>query len=112
MGFNSDPDLAVLQDLATTIAERNGADPASSYTASLLNKGAEKCARKFGEEAIELILASVAGDREHATSEAADVLYHLLVLLESADVKLDDVLAKLRAREGVSGHAEKASRTS
>ncbi len=112
MGFSSDPDLAVLKDLAGTIASRKGADPASSYTASLLDKGVEKCGKKFGEEAIEIILAAASGDRGHTAAEAADVLYHLLVLLEAADVPLDDVLAKLRAREGVSGHAEKAARTS
>ncbi len=112
MGFSSDPDLAVLKDLANTIASRKGADPASSYTASLLNKGVEKCAKKFGEEAVEIILAAASGDRDHTAAEAADVLYHLLVLLEAADVPLDDALARLRVREGVSGHAEKASRTS
>lgn len=112
MGLSSNPDLIVLKDLAATIASRRGADPASSYTASLLNKGVEKCAKKFGEEAVEIILAAASGDRKHTAAEAADVVYHLLVLLEAADVDLDDVLAKLREREGVSGHAEKASRTS
>ena len=112
MGLSSNPDLEVLKDLAATIASRKGADPASSYTASLLDKGVEKCARKFGEEAIEVILAAASGDQDHTAAEAADVLYHLLVLLEAADVPLDEVLAKLRAREGVSGHAEKASRAS
>ena len=112
MGLSANPDLDVLKDLAATIASRKGADPASSYTASLLDKGVEKCAKKFGEEAVEVILASASGDRDHTAAEAADVLYHLFVLLESSDVSLDDVLARLRAREGVSGHAEKASRTS
>ncbi|MEM7428195.1 MAG: phosphoribosyl-ATP diphosphatase [Pseudomonadota bacterium] len=112
MGFRSDPDLAVLKDLAETIAARKGTDPASSYTASLLAKGVDKCAKKFGEEAVEVILAAASGDRDHTAAEAADVLYHLLVLLEAADVPLVQVMAALRAREGVSGHAEKAARAS
>ena len=102
--------LTVLAELAATVQDRKSADASSSYTASLLAKGAEKCARKFGEEAIELILAAVSGDKSHTTAEAADVLYHLLVLLEATDTPLDEVLDALERRQGTSGHAEKASR--
>lgn len=99
-----------LQDLADIIAARKGADPESSWTAKLLSKGPEKCAEKFGEEAIEAIVEAVKGDKERLTSEAADVLYHLLVMLASRDVALDDVLAELARRQGTSGIAEKAAR--
>lgn len=100
----------VLARLEATIAARKGASPDASYTASLLAGGAEKCAKKFGEEAIEAALAAVSGDKDRLTAEAADVLYHLIVMLAEADVSLNDVAAALAAREGVSGHDEKASR--
>ncbi|MDO8883282.1 phosphoribosyl-ATP diphosphatase [Pseudotabrizicola sp.] len=99
-----------LSRLAATIAARKGTDPDSSWTAKLLAKGPEKCAEKFGEEAIEAIIEAVKGDRAKLTSEAADVLYHFLVMLAACDVRLADVLAELDRREGVSGIAEKASR--
>ena len=99
-----------LARLAATIDARRGADPESSWTAKLLAKGPEKAAQKFGEEAVEAIVEAVKGDRERLTSEAADVLYHLLVMLAARDVKLADVLAELDRREGTSGIAEKASR--
>jgi phosphoribosyl-ATP pyrophosphohydrolase len=99
-----------LARLAATIAARKGADPETSWTAKLLAKGPEKCAEKFGEEAVEAIIEAVKGDRERLTSEAADVLYHLLVMLAARDVTLDEVLAELDRREGKSGIAEKASR--
>jgi phosphoribosyl-ATP pyrophosphohydrolase len=99
-----------LATLAATIATRIGADPETSWTAKLLSKGPEKCAAKFGEEAIEAIIEAVKGDRSALTSEAADVLYHLLVMLASRDVALADVLAELDRREGLSGIAEKAAR--
>jgi phosphoribosyl-ATP pyrophosphohydrolase len=102
--------MTTLDRLAATIAARKGADPDSSWTAKLLAKGPEKCAEKFGEEAVEAIIEAVKGDRERLTSEAADVLYHLLVMLAARDVTLADVLAELERREGVSGVAEKASR--
>ncbi len=102
--------MSVLHDLAATIAARKGVDPDSSWTAKLLAKGPEKCAEKFGEEAIEAIIEAVKGDQEKLTSEAADVLYHLLVMLAARDVPLDDVLAELSRRQGTSGIAEKASR--
>jgi len=99
-----------LERLAATIASRKGADPETSWTAKLLAKGPEKCAEKFGEEAIEAIVEAVKGDRTRLTAEAADVLYHLLVMLASRDVSLADVLAELERREGTSGIAEKDAR--
>jgi phosphoribosyl-ATP pyrophosphohydrolase len=102
--------MSVLNDLAATIAQRAKADPESSWTAKLLAKGPEKCAEKFGEEAIEAVIEAVKGDQEKLTYEAADVLYHLLVMLEARDVALDDVLAELARRQGLSGLAEKAAR--
>jgi phosphoribosyl-ATP pyrophosphohydrolase len=99
-----------LTRLAATINARRGADPDTSWTAKLLAKGPEKCAEKFGEEAIEAIIEAVKGDRAALTSEAADVLYHLLVMLAARDVALDEVLAELDRREAQSGLAEKAAR--
>ncbi|MFV2052150.1 phosphoribosyl-ATP diphosphatase [Aliiroseovarius sp. YM-037] len=102
--------MTTLETLAATIAARKGADPDTSWTAKLLSSGPEKCAEKFGEEAVEAIIAAVKGDRDNLTAEAADVLYHLLVMLTACDVSLDDVLAELARREGTSGIAEKAAR--
>lgn len=102
--------MTILTQLATTIESRKSADPDDSWTAKLLSKGPEKCAEKFGEEAVEAIIAAVKNDRDNLTAEAADVLYHLLVMLASRDVPLTDVLAELERREGTSGIAEKASR--
>ena len=102
--------MSALERLSETILARRSADPESSWTAKLLAKGPEKCAEKFGEEAIEAIIEAVKGDRAKLTSEAADVVYHLLVMLASRDVSLQDVLAELERREGVSGIAEKAAR--
>ncbi len=102
--------MTALTRLAATITARKGADPDTSWTAKLLSRGPEKCAEKFGEEAIEAIIEAVKGDRDRLTSEAADVLYHLLVMLAARDVTLADVLAELERREGVSGIAEKAGR--
>lgn len=99
-----------LNDLYATILARKSADPDSSWTAQLLAKGPEKCAEKFGEEAIEAIIEAVKGDRAALTSEAADVLYHLMVMLAARDVSLDDVLSELANRQSRSGLAEKASR--
>ncbi len=99
-----------LDDLATLIASRKGADTDSSWTAKLLSQGPEKCAEKFGEEAIEAIIEAVKGDKAKLASEAADVLYHLLVMLAARDVTLNDVMAELEKRQGQSGIAEKASR--
>ena len=102
--------MTPLQILAATIESRRGADPDSSWTAKLLAKGPEKCAEKFGEEAIEAIIEAVKGDRDRLVSEAADALYHLLVMLAARDLTLADVEAELDRREGRSGIAEKASR--
>jgi phosphoribosyl-ATP pyrophosphohydrolase len=99
-----------LDDLATMIAARAEADPDTSWTAKLLSKGPEKCAEKFGEEAVEAIIEAVKGDRDALTSEAADVLFHLLVMLQSRNVALSDVMAELARRQGTSGLAEKAAR--
>lgn len=100
-----------LEELETIIASRKDADPDSSWTAKLLAKGPEKCAEKFGEEAVEAIIATVKNDRENLTSEAADVLYHLMVMLAVRGVSLADVMAVLDARTGQSGIAEKAGRS-
>lgn len=102
--------MSALDRLAATIAARKGADPETSWTAKLLSKGPSKCAEKFGEEAVEAIIEAVKGDRDRLTAEAADVLYHLLVMLAARDVTLAEVLAELERREGQSGLAEKASR--
>lgn len=102
--------MSVLHDLEQVIASRKGADPDSSWTAKLLAKGPEKCAEKFGEEAIEAIIAAAKNDRDNLSYEAADVLYHLLVMLAARDVALDDVLDELSRRQGLSGLAEKAAR--
>lgn len=99
-----------LTRLAATIATRKGADPESSWTAKLLAQGPEKCAEKFGEEAVEAIIEAVKGDKAKLTTEAADVLYHLLVMLAARDVTLQDVLAELDKRAGTSGLTEKAAR--
>jgi phosphoribosyl-ATP pyrophosphohydrolase len=99
-----------LEKLAATIAARKGKDPETSWTARLLASGPEKCAEKFGEEAVEAIIEAVKGDRERLTAEAADVIYHLLVMLTARDVTLADVLAELNRRDGTSGIAEKAAR--
>jgi phosphoribosyl-ATP pyrophosphohydrolase len=98
--------------LQTTIAARKGADPQSSYTAKLLGEGPERAAKKFGEEAVETVIAAIKGDPEEMAAESADLIYHWLVLLTGAGVSLDQVAAKLEAREGTSGLAEKASRSS
>ncbi|MEW5421294.1 phosphoribosyl-ATP diphosphatase [Amorphus sp. 3PC139-8] len=100
-----------LATLAATIAERAKADPSRSYTAKLAHKGQAHCARKFGEEAVEAIVAAVEGDAEGLRAEAADVLYHLLVLLEVAGVSYQDVVAELANRTGQTGLEEKAART-
>lgn len=99
-----------IKALAATIEARKGADPDGSWTAKLLSKGPEKCAEKFGEEAVEAIIEAVKGDRAALASEAADVMYHLLVMCAARDVTLADIEAELAGRTGQSGVAEKASR--
>ncbi|MBY4892647.1 phosphoribosyl-ATP diphosphatase [Rhodobacteraceae bacterium N5(2021)] len=102
--------MTPLQQLAETILDRKSADPDTSWTAKLLSKGPEKCAEKFGEEAVEAIIEAVKGDRDKLTSEAADALYHLLVMCAARDVSLADIEAELARRHGTSGLAEKAAR--
>jgi phosphoribosyl-ATP pyrophosphohydrolase len=106
----ADYKLEVLAALADEIARRKQASPEESYTAKLLSQGPAKCAKKLGEEAVEAALAAVSGDKAHITSESADLLYHLLVMLEATGVSLADVMAELVRRKGVGGIAEKASR--
>ena len=99
-----------LDDLFKTIEARANANPDSSWTAKLLAKGPEKCAEKFGEEAIEAIIEAVKNDRPKLVSEAADVLFHLLVMLKSRDIHLDEVMSELARRQYQSGIAEKNAR--
>ena len=101
-----------LDTLEGVIRARQGGDPDTSYVAKLFARGRAKIAQKLGEEATETVIAAIQDDRAAMTSEAADLLFHLLVLLADADVRLDDVRAELRRREGVSGIAEKAGRAS
>lgn len=100
-----------LEELETTVAARAAASPDDSWTAKLLAKGPEKAAEKFGEEAIEALIEAVKGDKPRLTSEAADVLFHLIVMLNSRGVAVDEVMAELAARQSQSGLAEKASRS-
>ena len=100
----------ILSRLAVLISQRRLALADTSYTRQLLDAGAEKCARKLGEEAIETVIAGVGTDGGALRGEAADLLYHLLVLLEVRGVPLADVLATLEARMSQSGLAEKAAR--
>jgi phosphoribosyl-ATP pyrophosphohydrolase len=99
-----------LDRLFATIIARKGSDPSSSYTAKLLADGVEKCAKKFGEEATETVIAAISRDKAELAKESADVLYHLLVLWAASGVTPEEVYAVLRAREGQSGLEEKASR--
>lgn len=99
-----------LTRLAAVIASRRHGDGNKSYTRQLLDSGTERCAKKFGEEAVETVLAAVNPDPAQLQAEAADTLYHLLVLLESRNVPLADVMAVLERRMGQSGLEEKASR--
>jgi phosphoribosyl-ATP pyrophosphohydrolase len=100
----------ILNSLEHTILERRTADPETSYVASLRAKGRAKMAEKLGEEAIETVIAAVQNDREAMTGEAADLLFHLMVLLADMDMSMDDVIAELARREGLSGLEEKAAR--
>jgi phosphoribosyl-ATP pyrophosphohydrolase len=101
----------VIERLATVIEARKGGDPAASYTAGLLADPA-RAAKKLGEEAVEAVIAAAQGDKAALAAESADLVYHWLVVLAAAGVSLDDVAARLEAREGTSGLAEKASRKS
>jgi len=101
----------VLTRLAKTIEKRKGEDEKKSYAAKLFARGPSKCAEKFGEEAVEAIIAAAKNDKKNLTEEAADVLFHMLIMLSSRDVKWDDVLEELERREGTSGIVEKQSRS-
>jgi phosphoribosyl-ATP pyrophosphohydrolase len=100
-----------LKRLDIIIKERRAADPALSYVAKLFSRGRETIAQKVGEEATETVIAAIIGDSAKLTSEAADLIFHLMILLEDGGVSMDDVLAELDRREGLSGLVEKASRT-
>ncbi len=99
-----------LKDLEKIVAERAKASPDESWTARLLAAGPERAAKKFGEEAIEAVIAAATGQKSELVAESADVLYHLMVVLAARGVALDDVMAELEARTTRSGLAEKASR--
>jgi phosphoribosyl-ATP pyrophosphohydrolase len=99
-----------LDKLTADIASKAQASPDQSYTAKLISKGVTKCAKKFGEEAVELALAAVSHDKREITAEAADLLYHFFVLLQATGVSSDDVMAELKGREGIGGLVEKAAR--
>ena len=101
----------ILGRLEASIAERRGASPGSSYVASLFAKGREKMAQKVGEEATETIIAALSGDPSKLTSEVADLLFHVMVLLADSGLSITDVLTELERREGLSGLEEKAART-
>lgn len=99
-----------LSDLERIVAERGGSGAADSWTARLFAGGVDKAAQKMGEEAVETVIAAVKGEREALIGESADLLYHWLVVLALAGVKLEDVMAELEARTARSGVAEKAAR--
>ena len=101
-----------LSDLENIVAERSKASPEQSWTAKLVAAGQPKAAKKLGEEAIEAVMAAVTGDRDNLTYEAADVLYHLLVVLKIAEIPLENVMAELERRTAQSGLKEKAGRQS
>lgn len=103
--------MSTLQRLEATIAARRAASPDESYVAKLHAKGVPKIAQKVGEEATETVIAALSGSDEELIGESADLLFHLLVLLNAKGVAFDDVLAELDRREGLSGIAEKAART-
>ncbi|MDR9763521.1 phosphoribosyl-ATP diphosphatase [Rhizobium redzepovicii] len=101
-----------LSDLESIVAERSTASPEQSWTAKLVAAGQPKAAKKLGEEAIEAVMAAVTGDRDNLTYEAADMLYHLLVVLKIAEIPLENVMAELERRTAQSGLKEKAGRQS
>ena len=100
-----------LEDLVKTINSRADADPSESWTAKLLAQGPEKCAEKFGEEAVEAIIEAVKGDKNALISEAADVIFHYLVMLKSREINFDDVMKELKSRTNTSGLKEKENRS-
>ncbi|RUP08440.1 phosphoribosyl-ATP diphosphatase [Hyphomicrobium sp.] len=104
-------DVNTLERLAALVHSRRSDTSGKSYTSQLLTAGTERCAKKFGEEAVEAVIAALGSDPAALKAEAADVLYHLLVLLESRNISLQEVLKVLDGRMGTSGLEEKASRT-
>ena len=104
--------MSTLERLQITIAERRNSNPATSYVAQLHQRGLPVITRKLGEEAVETVIAALSGSEEELVGEAADLLFHLLVLLDAKAVPLQDVLAELDRREGTSGIEEKAGRRS
>ena len=99
-----------LHDLQKIVDARAASGGEGSYTRKLLDKGSEHCAKKFGEEAVEVVIAAIGDNRDHLIAESADVLFHLLVLLKSRGVRLEEVEAALSQRTGMSGLEEKAAR--
>ena len=99
-----------LEELVKTNNSRSDADPSESWTAKLLAQGPEKCAEKFGEEAVEAIIEAVKGDNNALISEAADVIFHYLVMLKSREINFDDVMKELKSRTNKSGLREKEER--
>jgi phosphoribosyl-ATP pyrophosphohydrolase len=99
-----------IHDLVAIVDARAASGGEASYTRKLLDKGPAHCAKKFGEEAVETVIAAVKDDREHLVAESADLLFHFLVLLKSRGVKLEEVEATLAQRTGMSGLEEKAAR--
>ena len=100
-----------LEDLVKTINARAEADPSESWTAKLLSRGPEKCAEKFGEEAVEAIIEAVKGDNKALISEAADVIFHYLIMLKSRNINFEDVMKELENRANKSGLREKENRS-
>ena len=103
--------MSILEELELTISERQEADPNSSWTARLLERGRSACAKKLGEEAVEVALAGAYGSKDELVHEAADLLYHLLVLLAANETTINEVFEELERRRGVSGIEEKQRRT-
>ena len=101
-----------LADLERIVEARAAADPSESWTAKLVAAGQQKAAKKLGEEAVETVIAAIEGEKAALTSETADLLYHLIVVLKIGGVPLQDVMGELERRTGQSGLAEKASRKS
>lgn len=103
--------MNTLKTLESTITQRRAASPEESYVAKLHARGLPVMARKVGEEGVEAAIAAISGSKEELTGEAADLLFHLMVLLNARDLGMDDVLGELERREGLSGLVEKASRS-
>ncbi len=103
--------MNILEQLETIIADRSTADTSHSWTAKLLKSGKERCAQKFGEEAVETVIAGSSGQKKQLIHEASDTLYHLMVLLKANDVNLGEIETELQRRQKLSGMEEKDART-